>query len=109
MSYMEKKTHKRQTTIVTLSDQNTKEIQDIRDQKEKMLAAYEEKKAKLRAIMLEKEAALSKTKQELDDLAEYKVWKADESVFDQPLVFSLILLLLKVTLNSCKAMLAAMS
>ena len=75
MSYMEKKTHKRQTTIITLSDQNTKEIQDIRDQKEKMLAAYEEKKAKLRAIMLDKEAALAKTKQELDDLAEYKVHK----------------------------------
>lgn len=73
MSYMEKKTHKRQTTIVTLSDQNTKEIQDIREQKEKMLAGYEEKKAKLRAIMLEKEAALAKTKSELDDLAEYKV------------------------------------
>ena len=72
---MEKKTHKRQTTIITQSDQNTKEIQDIRDQKEKMLAAYEEKKAKLRAIMLDKEAALAKTKQELDDLAEYKVHK----------------------------------
>ena len=70
---MEKKTHKRQTSIVTLSDQNTKEIQDIRDQKERMLASYEEKKAKLRAIMLEKEAALAKLKQELDDLAEYKV------------------------------------
>lgn len=73
MSYMERKTHKRQTTIVTLSDQNTKEIQDIREQKEKMLASYEEKKAKLRAIMLDKEATLAKTKQELEDLAEYRV------------------------------------
>ena len=73
MSYMEKKTHKRQTSIVTLSDQNTKEIQDIRDQKEKMLAAYEEKKSKLRAIMMEKEAALGKLKGELDELNEYKV------------------------------------
>jgi len=73
MSYMEQKTHQRQTMIVTLSDQNTKEIQDIRDQKNAMLAAYEEKKAKLRAILLEKETALAKIKQELDDLAEYKV------------------------------------
>lgn len=73
MSYMEKKTHKRQTTIVTLSDQNAKEIQDIHTQKERMLAGYEEKKAKFRAIMLEKEAALAKIKQELDELAGYKV------------------------------------
>lgn len=70
---MERKTHKRQTTIVTLSDQNTKEIQDIREQKEHMLASYEEKKAKLRAIMLDKEASLAKTKQELEDLSQYKV------------------------------------
>jgi len=70
MSYMEKKTHKRQTSIITLSDQNTKEIQDIRDQQERML-----KKSKLRAIMLEKEAALAKIKQELDDLGDYKVYR----------------------------------
>ena len=44
MSYMEKKTNRRQTTIVSLSDQNQKEIQDIRDQKQQMLEAYEEKK-----------------------------------------------------------------
>jgi len=75
MSYMEKKTHKRQTSIITLSDQNTKEIQDIRDQQERMLATYEEKKSKLRAIMLEKEAALAKIKQELDDLGDYKVYR----------------------------------
>ena len=44
MSYMEKKTNRRQTTIVSLSDQNQKKIQDIRDQKQQMLEAYEEKK-----------------------------------------------------------------
>ena len=45
MSYMEKKTSKRQTTIISLSDQNAKEIQDIHDQKQQMLRDYEEKKA----------------------------------------------------------------
>ena len=44
MSYMEKKTNRRQTTIVSLSDQNQKEIQDIKDQKAAMLAEYEQKK-----------------------------------------------------------------
>ena len=45
MSYMEKKTSKRQTTIISLSDQNQKQIQDIRDEKKQMIDEYEEKKA----------------------------------------------------------------
>ena len=44
MSYMSKKAHKRQTTIVTLSDQNQQEIRMINEQKEQMLEEYEEKK-----------------------------------------------------------------
>ena len=73
MSYMEKKTSKRQSTIVSLSDQNAKEIQDIKEQKAQMLQEYEDKKAQLRTVMMEKENHLSKTKQELTDLQEYKV------------------------------------
>ena len=45
MSYMEKKTHKRQTTIISLSDQNQKEINDIKEQKRMMLEDYDQKKA----------------------------------------------------------------
>ena len=45
MSYMEKKTNKRQTTIISLSDYNAKEIQDIKDAKAKLLAEFEEKKS----------------------------------------------------------------
>ena len=41
---MAKKTQKRQTTIVSLSDRNQKELQDIRDQKEQILKEYEDKK-----------------------------------------------------------------
>ena len=44
MSYMSKKAHKRQTTIVTLSDQNQQEIRMINEQKEQMLQEYEDKK-----------------------------------------------------------------
>ena len=44
MSYMSKKAHKRQTTIVTLSDQNQQEIRMINEQKELMLQEYEDKK-----------------------------------------------------------------
>ncbi|XP_002738993.1 coiled-coil domain-containing protein 166-like [Saccoglossus kowalevskii] len=78
MSYMSKKTHKRQTTIITLTDQNQKEIEDINKQKEEMLKEYEEKKQALRNILLEKEAELAKTKKELDDLEEFKRLQADQ-------------------------------
>jgi len=72
MSYMDKKTSKRQTTIISLSDHNQKEINDIRDQKRIMLEDYDKKKNSLRAILMEKENLMSKTRQELDDLQEFK-------------------------------------
>ena len=44
MSYMSKKTQKRQTTIISLSDRNQKELENIKDQKEKITKDYTEKK-----------------------------------------------------------------
>jgi len=78
MSYMEKKTTKRQTTIVSLSDHNQKEIQDIQDQKANMLEEYSMKKEALRAILMEKEHMLTKTKDELKDLQEFKDLQKDQ-------------------------------
>ena len=43
MSYMEKKTTKRQTTIITLSDHNKQEIRNIQLQKEIMEEEFDEK------------------------------------------------------------------
>ena len=43
MSYMEKKTTKRQTTIITLSDHNKQEINNIQLQKEIMEEEFDEK------------------------------------------------------------------
>ena len=42
---MEKKTNKRQTTIISLSDQNQKEINDLKYEKERIIQEYEDKKA----------------------------------------------------------------
>lgn len=44
MSYMSKKTQKRQTTIISLSDRNQQEIKDINEQKEQLLKDFEQKK-----------------------------------------------------------------
>ena len=44
MSYMAKKTQKRQTTIISLSDSNQQELENIKQQREQMLKEYQEKK-----------------------------------------------------------------
>lgn len=44
MSYMAKKTQKRQTTIISLSDSNQQELDNIKQQREQMLKEYQEKK-----------------------------------------------------------------
>ena len=44
MSYMEKKTSKRQTTIVTLSDHNKQEIRNIQLQRQVMEEEFDDKK-----------------------------------------------------------------
>lgn len=72
MSYMEKKTSKRQTSIVTLSDHNKQEIRNIQLQRQVMEEEFDEKKKALEALLLEKQHLLEKTNQELNDLQEYK-------------------------------------
>jgi len=79
MSYMEKKTTKRQTSIVTLSDHNRKEIQDIEDEQKAMVEEYDKKKEALRAILTEKEQVFSKTKEELSELKEYKTLQKEQT------------------------------
>ncbi|KAK7112122.1 coiled-coil domain-containing protein 166-like [Littorina saxatilis] len=78
MSYMEKKTSKRQTTIVTLSDHNKQEIRNIQLQRQVMEEEFDEKRRALEAFLLEKQHLLEKTKQELNDLQEYKNLQIDQ-------------------------------
>ncbi|XP_041363057.1 basal body-orientation factor 1-like [Gigantopelta aegis] len=72
MSFIEKKTSKRQTTIITLSDHNKQEIRNIQIQKQMMEEDFDDKKKALENLLLEKEHLLEKTTQELNDLQEYK-------------------------------------
>lgn len=41
---MAKKTQKRQTTIISLSDNNQQELENIKQQREQMLKEYQDKK-----------------------------------------------------------------
>ncbi|KAK3768163.1 hypothetical protein RRG08_031703 [Elysia crispata] len=78
MSYMEKKTSKRQTTIITLSDHNKQEIRNIQLQRQNMEEDFDEKKKSLENLLLEKQHLLEKTNQELGDLQEYKDLQTDQ-------------------------------
>ncbi|XP_005108522.1 coiled-coil domain-containing protein 166 [Aplysia californica] len=78
MSYMEKKTSKRQTTIITLSDHNKQEIRNIQLQRQNMEEEFDDKKKALENLLLEKQHLLEKTNQELGDLQEYKDLQTDQ-------------------------------
>ncbi|XP_060071782.1 coiled-coil domain-containing protein 166-like [Ylistrum balloti] len=78
MSYMEKKTSKRQTTIITLSDHNKHQIRNILLEKEIMEKEFDEKKQALQLLLLEKENSLKKTKDELADLTPLKTLQTEQ-------------------------------
>jgi len=78
MSYMSKKTQKRQSAIVSLSDRNAFEIQQINNQKAKMLKDYEEKKSALQEEIMTKEIELAAVQKDLDSLKEYQVLQKEQ-------------------------------
>ncbi|CAH3021347.1 unnamed protein product [Porites evermanni] len=78
MSYMAKKTQKRQTTIISLSDSNQQELENIKKQREQMLKEYQDKKQALKQLLLEKEAELALTNSELAELEEYQTLQRDQ-------------------------------
>ncbi|CAL1543370.1 unnamed protein product [Lymnaea stagnalis] len=78
MSYMEKKTSKRQTTIITLSDHNKQEIRNLQIQRQNMEDEFDEKKRALENLLLQKQHLLEKANQELNDLQEYKDLQSDQ-------------------------------
>ena len=52
MTYMEKKASKRQMAVVSLSDYNQKQIQDLQQELKDMSAQFEKRKAGLHVILL---------------------------------------------------------
>ncbi|XP_052687716.1 coiled-coil domain-containing protein 166-like [Crassostrea angulata] len=78
MGYMEKKTTKRKTTIITLSDHNKEEIRNIDFQKQNMEEEFNQKKQALQNLLFEKQNILKKTTEELSELQEYKDLQTDQ-------------------------------
>lgn len=75
MTFMAKKANSRQNAIITLSDHNKKEIEDIKSEKEKSIADFEAKKLALQNNLISKQNTLNKVKEEIEEMAEYKELK----------------------------------
>ncbi|CAG5131916.1 unnamed protein product [Candidula unifasciata] len=78
MSFMERKTNKRQTTIITLNDHNKQEIRNLQLQRQNMEEEFNEKKKVLETLLLEKQHVLAKANKELKELQEYKELQKDQ-------------------------------
>ncbi|XP_069089663.1 coiled-coil domain-containing protein 121 [Pleurodeles waltl] len=72
MSYMSKRTQKRENTIITLSDQNQRELEELKRQQEELQTNFMEKEAQLKDLLLQKEAKLAQVNQEIEDLQPVK-------------------------------------
>lgn len=79
MAYMEKKANKRQTAIISLSDQHQKELEDLKTEQRQMTEDFEKKKEALMETLLVKENILAKVNRELDELHEYKVLQQEQT------------------------------
>ena len=78
MNYIEKKANKRQTNIISLSDHNSKVIDDLANEKVRILEEFERRKGELNKVLMEKEANLMKKRAELEELASYKELRQDQ-------------------------------
>ncbi|CAB1351369.1 unnamed protein product [Coregonus sp. 'balchen'] len=69
---MESRTQKRQSAIVTLSDQNHQELEALKRQREETLNKYQEQANELKKEILEKENELALLNIEIAELREFK-------------------------------------
>jgi chromosome segregation ATPase len=72
---MSRKANMRQNSIITLSDQCKKEIDDLRKQKETLMTQYDSKKKELNDEFLGKQSTLNRIKAEIEDMSQFKELK----------------------------------
>jgi hypothetical protein len=70
---MSKKAASRQNAIITLSDHNKQEIEDLKREKENIIKEFEAKKLALQNNLINKQNMLNSVRAEIEEMAEYKV------------------------------------
>jgi hypothetical protein len=73
MTFMSKKAASRQNAIITLSDHNKQEIEDLKREKENIIKEFEAKKLALQNNLINKQNMLNSVRAEIEEMAEYKV------------------------------------
>ena len=73
MTFMSKKAASRQNAIITLSDHNKQEIEDLKKEKENIIKEFESKKTALQTNLINKQNMLNTVRAEIEEMAEYKV------------------------------------
>ena len=63
----------RQNSIITLSDHNKQEIENLKQQKENIMKEFETKKLALQNNLIAKQNLLNKVRQEIDEMSQFKV------------------------------------
>lgn len=69
----------RQNSIITLSDQCKKEIDQLKQERENLLKDYEAKKKDLHGTFLSKQNTLNKIKEEIEDMSQYRELKESQN------------------------------
>ncbi|XP_030635127.1 butyrophilin subfamily 1 member A1 [Chanos chanos] len=72
MTYLAKRTQKRQNAIITLSDQNRKELEQLKREKEEMVENYNRQAEELKKEILKRESELALLNTEIAGLTEFK-------------------------------------
>jgi len=78
LTYVSKKSQKRQAAVISLSDRNTEKIQEIQTKKEEAINDYAKEREELSEVILKKEAELTNIRNELSDLHEYQVLQEEQ-------------------------------
>lgn len=78
MNFMSRKANMRQNSIITLSDQNKQEIENLKIQKDELIKEFEAKKQAIQNNLIQKQNMLNKVKAEIEEMSEYKELKQSQ-------------------------------
>lgn len=73
MTFMSKKAASRQNAIITLSDHNKQEIEELKRQKDTIIKDFEAKKLAFQNNLIIKQNMLNGVKNDIEEMSEYKV------------------------------------
>ncbi|XP_077207343.1 coiled-coil domain-containing protein 166 [Paroedura picta] len=78
LSYLNKRTLRCQTAIVTLNDQNRSDLAQVRKQKEQLISQYTDKEKEVKSQLIEMETKYSLMNKEVEELQPFKELQVEQ-------------------------------